>query len=351
MSTIQATNIKSAASALNNIVLDASGNTTFAGTAAMASSFLRNRIINGDQRIDQRNAGASVTVGPSLGSVLYTLDRWYGFATSTRTFTVQRSTTAPAGFTNSAQLTVGVSGSPSASEQLLYGQSIEGFNTADLGWGTANAQTVTISFWVRSSVTGTYGFGVHNFNGSRCFVATYTINAASTWEYKTITVPGDTSGTWNTDNTTGLMIRFDLGSGSNYNGTANTWSGSFVWRTSGSVNWIANAGATWFVTGVQLEVGNIATSYERRNYGQEFALCQRYYETGTGFGVSRSGDNIASAAVHFKVTKRAAPTMTWTAVVGPAPVAQYQQVDSAAWYALTTSAGSSQVNYIAAIEL
>jgi hypothetical protein len=293
--------------------LDASGNATFAGTAAMASSFLRNRIINGDMRIDQRNAGASVTVGPSLGSILYTLDRWYGFATSTRTFTVQRSTTAPASFTNSAQLTVGVSGSPGASEQLLYGQSIEGFNAADLSWGTANAQTVTISFWVRSSVTGTYGFGVLNSAGNRSYIATYTVNTANTWEYKTITVPGDTSGTWLTDNGAGLLVRFDLGSGSNFNGTAGTWSGNFVWRTSGSVNWIANAGATWFVTGVQLEVGSIATPFERRQFGQEFVLCQRYFERSDQlFQTASSGglSNSYPTGIYYQVTKRAPATVT-----------------------------------------
>lgn len=310
MSTVSVINVKHPSSASNNLVLDSSGNATFAGTAAMASSFLRNRIINGDQRIDQRNAGASVTVGPSLGSVLYTLDRWHGFATSTRTFTVQRSTTAPAGFVNSAQLTVGVSGSPSAAEQIFYGQSIEGFNTADLGWGTANAQTVTVSFWVRSSITGTYSFGVLNSAGNRSYISTYSIAAANTWEYKTITIPGDTTGTWLTDNSAGVVIRFDLGSGSNFNGTAGAWSGSFFWRTSGSVNWIANAGATWNVTGVQLEVGSAATPFERRQFGQELVLCQRYFQLYSGLFVTTSP---ATYPYMFSVTKRAAPTVASTA--------------------------------------
>lgn len=294
--------------------------------SAVNSMGFRNRIINGAMMIDQRNAGASVTVGPSLSSILYTLDRWFGFATSTRTFTVQRSTTIPAGFVNSAQLTVGVSGSPSASEQLLFGQSVEGFNAADFDWGTANAQTITISFWVRSSITGTYGFGVQNSGGSRSYIATYTINAANTWEYKTITVPGDTSGTWLTNNGIGLNIRFDLGSGSNYNGTANTWSGSFVWRTSGSVNWIANAGATWFVTGVQLEAGSVATPFERRDYGRELMMCQRYFcktyniadatgtNTSNGWMGQQNGTNGQSYLTwFFPVRMRAAPTITYQA--------------------------------------
>ena len=323
MSTVQTVNIKNAASVSNNIVLDGSGNAAFAGNVTAAgnvtstgmvvpsSSFLRNRIINGDMRIDQRNAGASVTVGPSLGSILYTLDRWYGFASSTRTFTVQRSATAPAGFVNSAQLTVGVSGSPAASEQLIYGQSIEGFNTADLGWGTASAQTITISFWVRSSITGTYGFGVLNSAGSRSYIATYSIAAANTWEYKTITIPGDTSGTWLTDNGAGMLIRFDLGSGSNFNGAAGVWSSSFVWRTSGSVNWIANAGATWNVTGVQLEVGSAATPFERRLYGQELALCQRYFQiVDTIMGAVTGSGTTNTYRAKLSVTMRATPTVS-----------------------------------------
>lgn len=246
-------------------------------TQAQYTGF-KNRIINGAMMIDQRNAGASVTIGPSLGGAVYTLDRWFGFASSTRTFTVQRSTLAPAGYINSALLTVGVSGSPAASEQILFGQNIEGLNVADLGWGTANAQPVAVSFWVRSSITGTYGCAIHNNNGSRCYPTTYTINSANTWEYKTLVIPGDTSGTWLTTNGIGLNLRFDLGSGSNYNGTADAWTGSFVWRTSSCVNWIANAGATLYFTGVQLEKGTTATSFDYRPYGTELALCQRYYE-------------------------------------------------------------------------
>lgn len=316
-----------------------SGNATFNAALIPSSSFLRNRIINGDMRIDQRNAGASVTVGPSLGSVLYTLDRWYGFATSTRTFTVQRSTTAPAGFVNSAQLTVGVSGSPAASEQLLYGQSIEGFNTADLGWGTANAQTVTVSFWVRSSVTGTYSFGVLNSAGNRSYIATYSIAAANTWEYKTITIPGDTTGTWLTDNGAGMLIRFDLGSGSNFNGTAGAWSGSFFWRTSGSVNWIANAGATWNVTGVQLEVGTAATPFERRL--NELQLCQRYFQLYSGLFVSTSP---ATYPYMFSTTKRAAPTVASTAagfaLSGVTPTADHFWATQTTGSAITVTASA-----------
>jgi hypothetical protein len=283
MSTVQATNLKHNASASNNIVLDASGNATFAGTAAMGSSFLRNRIINGDMRIDQRNAGASVTV--NTGNQNFSVDRWWGQGTaSSGVFTMQRSSVAPAGFSNSLLVTVTTADSSLAANDLYdIAQFIEGFNVSDLGFGTASAQTITLSFWVRSSVTGTYGGALGNNAATRGYPFTYSISAANTWEYKTVTIAGDTSGTWTTDNTIGLRVYFGLGVGSTFSGTAGSWSSSFPLSATGATNLMATNGATFYLTGVQLEVGSAATPFERRQFGQELALCQRYaYAWGPG---------------------------------------------------------------------
>ncbi len=201
MSTLAATNLKHASSASNNIVLDSSGNATFAGTAVPASSFLRNRIINGDMRIDQRNAGASVTINTLSGS--YTLDRWFATGkASAGVFTVQRlSASAPAGFTNYLACTTTTSATPGSTDAYVIGQFIEGFNVADLAWGSASAQTVTLSFRVYSSLTGTFGGSVANNAANRCYPFSFSIGSANTWTTISVTIPGDTSGTWTTDNT------------------------------------------------------------------------------------------------------------------------------------------------------
>lgn len=321
MSTLAATNLKHASSASNNIVLDSSGNATFAGTAVPASSFLRNRIINGDMRIDQRNAGAAVTIS-SYG---YGLDRWGYQCSGGGAWSSQRSAVAPAGFPNSLILTVTTADASIGSTDVyqLF-QKIEGFNASDFGFGTASAQTITVSFWVRSSVTGTYSASFQNASFNRGYVATFTVNVADTFEYKTITIPGDTSGTWDTTNGIGLQLAIDLGSGSASNITAGSWQSvsTSSLRTSGSVNWIANAGATFFLTGVQLEVGTAATPFERRQYGQELLLCQRYYEANVntavssnlgcaiGFSGSVTAGSTYYSPVNYLVQKRAVPTVT-----------------------------------------
>jgi hypothetical protein len=254
--------------------------------------------------IDQRNAGAAITVAAAGNG--YGADRFYCENFQSGTLTIQQSSTAPTGFNNSLVHTVTVTDTPGASDYLFQSTSIEGLNMADLGWGTANAQSVTLSFWVRSSVTGTYGIGLRNSAGNRSYVATYTVNAANTWEQKLISITGDTSGTWLTTNGLGVRIFWDLGSGSNLNGTANAWNAGSYWRTSGCVNWIANSGATFYITGIQLEPGTVATPFERRSYGAELALCQRYYFQPTGIWV------VTTAAVavpnNFPTTMRVAPT-------------------------------------------
>jgi hypothetical protein len=289
-------------------VVDTSG-----GVLAPISSVMRNRIINGAMVIDQRNAGASVTV--AAGGSGFPVDRFYIENFQSGTITAQRSTTAPAGFINSIIHTVTVTDTPAAGDYLFESTSIEGLNMADLGWGTASAKTVTLSFWVRSSVTGTYGIGLRNSAGNRSYVATYTINSANTFEYKTITIAGDTTGTWLTDNGLGVRIFWDLGSGSNFNGTADSWNAGSFWRASGCVNLIGNSGATFYITGVQLEVGTQATSFEYRQYGQELALCQRYYikaksdSTAYAFGPANMVSTVAARGImQFPVVMRTSPT-------------------------------------------
>ena len=336
MSTLQATNLKHASSASNNIVLDSSGNATFAGTAVPASSFLRNRIINGDMRIDQRNAGASVT--PASLAVTYTVDRWAFYVSAASKLTAQRSTVAPTGFTNSLLVTSSSAYTPGSSDLFNLFQSVEGFNVGDLGWGTANAQTITLSFWTRSSVTGTYSGAMSNSANNRFYLFNFTISAADTWEYKTVTIAGDTSGTWLTDNGIGVNVRFDMGAGSTYFGTAGSWSSSSTYKTSGSVNLVATSGATFYLTGVQLEVGSAATPFERRQYGQELALCQRYYNrdvlVAIGGGATPTATNRTFyCSVNWPVAMRAAPTMTLISTLASS------NMNAGAWVNLTASRG------------
>jgi hypothetical protein len=280
--------------------------------AAASPNVLKNRIINGDMRIDQRNAGASVTANSTTG--VFPVDRFFGLASDgTGTFTLQRSTVVPTGFTNSIIATVVTTFSPSGSNQYNIRHNIEGFNVADLGWGTANAQTVTLSFWVRSSVTGTYGGSLSNSAFNRSYPFNFVINAANTFEYKTITIAGDTTGTWLTDNGIGIRLCISLGAGSTLQGTAGAWASSAFTSATGATNWISNAGATFYITGVQLEQNTSATPFERRLYNQELANCQRYYQKfvsgtitlGTGFCDSATQ---AFFTYYYPVTMRTAPS-------------------------------------------
>jgi hypothetical protein len=235
---------------------------------------LKNRLINSAMVIDQRNAGASVTPDNS-----YTLDRWNTNTSQTSKFTVQQnagSVTPPAGFTNYLGVTSSSAYSIGSGDLFSVNQLIEGYNIADWGWGTANAKTVTLSFWVRSSLTGTFGGVLNNSGDTRSYPFTYTISAANTWEYKTVTITGDTSGTWLTTNGRGVALRFGLGVGSSNSGTAGAWSGSTFYGATGAVSVVGTNGATFYITGVQLEVGSTATSFDYRPYGTELQLCQRY---------------------------------------------------------------------------
>jgi hypothetical protein len=260
--------------------------------------------------IDQRNAGASVT--PTADST-YTLDRWKARLSQPSKYSVQQnagSVTPPAGFTNYLGVTSLAATSLAAGDFYSINQLPEGFNIADFGWGTANAKTVTMSFWVRSSLTGTFGGSFTNASFNRAYSFTYTISTANTWEQKSITIVGDTSGTWNSTNGIGIEIWFSLGAGSTYtNGTANAWTaGGFVTPT-GATSVVGTNGATFYITGVQLEVGSSATSFEYRPYGTELLLCQRYFQSINGsFGMSYSSSEI-DFQITFKTNMRANPSL------------------------------------------
>ena len=273
----------------------------------------RNRIINGAMVIDQRNAGASVT--PTNGQ--YTLDRWgcYAFGSATSKYTVQQnagSVTPPAGFRNYLGVTSTSSYSVAAGDITSVYQVIEGFNTADLGFGTASAATVTLSFWVRSSLTGTFGGSFKNSAGNRSYPFTYTISSANTWEQKSVTIAGDTTGTWvGATSGQGLFVIFSLGTGSTYSGTAGAWTAGDFYSATGATSVVGTNGATFYITGVQLERGTSATPFEYRDYGRELIMCQRYYELQQHYiRISQAGYQYRTFV--WKVSKRTDPTITAT---------------------------------------
>jgi len=272
----------------------------------------RNRIINGDMRIDQRNAGASV----AFANGQYLLDRWLGYQTATTgKITAIQSTTAPSGFSNSMLFTSQSSYSVLTTDVYGFAQKIEAFNTSDLGFGTAAASAVTLSFQVYSSLTGTFGGALQNSSQGYSYPFTYSISTANTWTKINVTIAGPTAGTWiSGTNGIGLTVIFGLGVGSTFSGTAGAWSANSYYSATGAVSVVGTNGATFYITGVQLEAGSTATEFERRPYGTELALCQRYYEVGGGASNSIwSGYCVNGSSYYygtrFIVTKRVTPTV------------------------------------------
>ncbi len=302
------------------------------GTAAILSSInggpisgARNRIINGDMRIDARNNGAAVTVNAS--ALFYTVDRWAaGGVTSAGVFTVQRLDGQLPFSPSMLRVNVTSAVTPASGNTYNLQQRIEGLNVSDLAFGTSAARPVTLSFKVKSTLTGTFGGVIQNGAQNRSYPFTFSIPAANTTTNISITIPGDTSGTWASDNSTGMIVLFDLGSGSSVRGTAGAWSGSGFFGATGSVSLIANASNTLDISEVQLEAGSVATPFERRSYGQELSLCQRYYEksyllseaTGknpaTGnyrVGAVSYAGSMFSTTAGFQVRKRATATLSF----------------------------------------
>jgi hypothetical protein len=286
----------------------------------------RNKIINGAMVIDQRNAGAAITAAG------FSVDRFNVINTTDGAFSAQQDSSAPVGFVNSLKFTTTTADATLTTTQAANIQhAIEGTNIYDLAWGTADAKAVTLSFWVRSSLTGTFGGALRNSGSSRAYPFTYTISSANTWEYKAVTIPGDTAGTWLTTTGLGIGVAFGLGAGPDRSGTAGAWNSNNNTSATGAVSVIGTLNATWQITGVQLEAGTVATPFEHRSFGQELALCQRYfeksYQTDTALGASTG----ATGGIHeylvntgsgfqqvggnssflFRTPKRASPSMSF----------------------------------------
>ncbi|MET3134953.1 hypothetical protein AAKU55_005256 [Oxalobacteraceae bacterium GrIS 1.11] len=284
---------------------------------------MRNRIINGDMRIDQRRNGAPVTVGPA-SSITYGADRCNFQFAAGATHTFQRQNINLAGFPYGTAVTIGKGALPAAGDGNFMVYSIEGYDVADIDYGKASAKTMTLSFWVYSQLPGKYSVAFLNDyltpGTRRSYVTNYTINSAFTFELKTITIPGDvllSVNNWNVTNGRGLMVIWDFGSGTDITCAPGAWvSGGFA-RTPDSINAIANGPCAFVLTGLQLEVSPVATPFERRPYGTELALCQRYFEVlqppSRYFAGLTSAMWFADYA--FKVMKRAAPSCVLSAAI------------------------------------
>jgi hypothetical protein len=281
-------------------------------TQAQYTGF-KNRIINGAMVIDQRNAGAEVN--PAASGVYY-LDRWIVQSSQNSKFKIGQSAgavTPPAGFTKYLGCTSLSAYSVVAADAFNVGQRLEGLNVSDLAWGTASATAVTLSFWVYSSLTGTFGGAVQNNASDRSYPFSYTVSAANTWEQKTVTIAGDTTGIWLTDNGVGIRLFFSLGTGATQSGTAGAWSSGNYRSATGATSVVGTSGATFYITGVQLEKGSTATAFDYRPYGTELALCQRYYYRMAGAAYPFCTASVETASnvdgiIAFPISMRAAPS-------------------------------------------
>ena len=293
-------------------------NGTITANAVTPVTGFKNRIINGACVISQRWGTSAVSDATNTNP--YTVDRWSFYGDPASKVTLQQnqdSVTPPVGFINYMGLTSSSAYTPAAGDAFRFQQIIEGLNIADLAWGTASAKTVTLSFWVRSSLTGTFGGALSNSALNRSYPFSYTINAANTWEYETITIAGDTTGTWLTTNGNGIRVFLDVGCGSTTKGPAGAWASAFYAGVTGGTNVVATNGATFQFTGVQLEVGSTATSFDYRPYGTELQLCQRYFWKVSGDGASIGGfgsgqcasSTTANIIFSYPVTMRTAPTI------------------------------------------
>ena len=323
------------------MTLDGTNGVTFFDTslqAAAASPYvLKNRIINGDMVIDQRNAGASVTANDGV----FPVDRFFYYAYVNNKGTLQQNAAAvtpPTGFYNYLGFTSSSTYSIGAGEALTICQKIEGFNTADLDFGKATAKTVTISFWIRSSLTGTFGGSIQNSARNRSYPFTYTISVANTWEQKSVTIAGDTSGTWiGATNGVGMYLHFSVGTGTTYSGTASVWGSADYQSATGATSVVGTNGATFYITGVQLEIGSTATPFERRLYNQEFANCQRYFAKlganpngSAAYQAYASGSlnttSQANIALTFPQFMRTSPTIAYSGTIGLSSAGAYSSL-------------------------
>ena len=328
---------------MTTIVSGTSG-LTFPDNSTQAVGFygFKNRIINGAMVIDQRNAGAVVT--PTSSASAYPTDRFNVAVAQNSKLTAQQSATAPAGFINSLLVTSSSAYTVTTGDFFNIAQFVEGLNITDLAWGTASAATVTLSFKVYSSLTGTFGGALENSAANRCYPFSYTIASANTWTSISITIAGDTSGTWLTTNGVGIGIRWSMGAGSTYgSGTAGAWSATRSFAPTGSVSVVGTSGATFYITGVQLEKGSTATSFDYRPYGTEFQLCQRYFQIISG-GVngwpSSASATTLQISVLLPVSMRTTPTLTASAALSFAAIIGTNSQSS---FVYTNQAGTIQL--------
>ena len=348
--------------AYGNLNVDTVTTSTAGGVlGAGNASIMKNRLINGNFMISQYNGSSSTT--PTDNG--FGTDRWKFTLSQASKLTCQQnagSVTPPTGFSNYLGITSSSAYSVGASDYFAVYQRIEGFNTADLGWGTANAKTVTLSFQVYSSLTGTFGGAILNSAVNRSYPFTYTISSANTWTSISVTIAGDTSGTWvGATNGIGMMVSFGLGVGSSSSGTAGAWnSNSFCVSATGATSVVGTNGATFYITGVQLEVGSSATGYEYRQYQQELALCQRYYfktfaqgtapiqNVGSTLGallVSTSATSTFGGSLPLPVTMRANPT-TVTTYNPSVANANWRDANNTADRTVNSSGGNDSALYV-----
>ena len=269
----------------------------------------KNLIINGAMLVAQRGTSFTSTADS------YTLDRFaLGHGSPVNACTTEQSTDAPANFKYSMKVTAGTGASAGTTGYASLRQAIEGQNIAHVGFGTSAAKNITLSFWVKCSLTGNFGTNIRNQAGNRAYASIYTINSANTWEYKTVTIPADTGGTWPTDTGIGFHMQWDLGAGSNYDIAAGSWTdGTNMFGVEGTVKLTETTNATWQMTGVQLEVGDgAATPFEHpRSFGDELARCQRYYQINyaTWYGVAAASGYFVSSNITYKPDLRANPVV------------------------------------------
>ena len=311
MSELKVNSIKGTGASTAAITIDSSSGGCSANITNRPNE---NYLINGGCVVDQRNSGSAVTSGFAIDRTQ--IEGFDGGGTGTG----QRVTDSPSGFTHSLKITVtGTDTSLASTDFYTLRQIIEGQNIAHLGFGASGGTSVTLSFFVKSSLTGTFSCSLGNGDNDRSYPITYTISSADTWEKKTMTFPADTTGTWGTDNGRGFSVRWSLGAGSGRLGTANQWNGSQAHGATGTTNLFATNGATFQITGLKLESGTVATDFEHKTFAQEALDCKRYYQIIEGtsdlvmFGSGRaSGTSHALVPVQLAVPLRASPTISST---------------------------------------
>lgn len=279
--------------------------------AQVEKTAFRNRLINGDFSIDDYNSGAETTIS---SNGMFAVNRWKIASFQINKLKTQRITSGAMPLGVKSYLRVKVTSavsSPAAGDYFLAGQEIEGINFYDFNFGTVDASPVTLSFKVRCSVAGTYSIVLRNKDLDKSYVSTYTINSANTWEDKSITIPGETVGTWDNGTGTGCSLRFILGAGSTYiTSSTNTWLNGNFFMASGSTQLISNLNATFDITNVQLEKGSVATPYEVVAMQTNLQRCERYYQKcyANTRGYSPGAGGIVETPVQLRCIMRTSPS-------------------------------------------